>query len=129
MVLGAYDNCLLLGAYDSCLLLGAYDSCLLLGAYDSCLLLVRYVKRLVLESECHLLLATVSAHERCILVERVRYKSTEKIQDPAGIRTHLLNTSQMLLPLIRLRPLGNATYVACLPLLCQGSEWLNGKSV
>ena len=25
---------------------------------------------------------------------------------------------------IRLRPLGNATYVACLPLLCQGSKWL-----
>ena len=24
---------------------------------------------------------------------------------------------------------GNATYVACLSLLCQGSEWLNGKSV
>ena len=30
---------------------------------------------------------------------------------------------------IRLRPLDNAAYVACLPLLCQGSEWLNGKSV
>ena len=30
---------------------------------------------------------------------------------------------------IRLRPLGNAAYVACLPLLCQGSKWLNGKSV
>ena len=28
---------------------------------------------------------------------------------------------------IRLRPLGNAAYVACLPLLCQGSEWLNGN--
>ena len=26
-------------------------------------------------------------------------------------------------------PLGNAAYVACLPLLCQVSEWLNGKSV
>ena len=22
-----------------------------------------------------------------------------------------------------------AAYVACLPLICQGSEWLNGKSV
>ena len=30
---------------------------------------------------------------------------------------------------IWLRPLGNAAYVACLPLLCQGSKWLNGKSV
>ena len=30
---------------------------------------------------------------------------------------------------IWLRPLGNAAYVACLTLLCQGSEWLNGKSV
>ena len=31
---------------------------------------------------------------------------------------------------IRLKPpLGNAAYVACLPLLCQGSEWLNGKSI
>ena len=29
---------------------------------------------------------------------------------------------------IWLRPLGNAAYVACLPLLCQGSKWLNGKS-
>ena len=26
-------------------------------------------------------------------------------------------------------PQGNAAYVACLLLLCQGSEWLNGKSV
>ena len=26
---------------------------------------------------------------------------------------------------IRLRPLGNPAYVACLPLLCQGSKWLN----
>ena len=34
------------------------------------------------------------------VVERVRNKSTEKIQDPAGIRTQdLLNTSQTLLPL------------------------------
>ena len=30
---------------------------------------------------------------------------------------------------IRLRPLGNAAYVACLPLLCQGSKWLSGKSI
>ena len=30
---------------------------------------------------------------------------------------------------IQLRPLGNAAYVACLLLLCQGSEWLSGKSV
>ena len=30
---------------------------------------------------------------------------------------------------IRLSPLGNAGYVACLLLLCQGSKWLNGKSV
>ena len=30
---------------------------------------------------------------------------------------------------IQLRPLGNAAYVACLPHLCQGSKWLNGKSV
>ena len=30
---------------------------------------------------------------------------------------------------IRLRPLGNASYVACLPLFCQGSKWLNDKSV
>ena len=30
---------------------------------------------------------------------------------------------------IRLRPLDNAAYVACLLLLCQGSKWLNGKSV
>ena len=35
-----------------------------------------------------------------VFVERVRNKSMEKIQDPAGIRTQdLLNTSQMLLPL------------------------------
>ena len=30
---------------------------------------------------------------------------------------------------IWLRTLGNAAYVACLPLFCQGSKWLNGKSV
>ena len=30
---------------------------------------------------------------------------------------------------IQLRPLGNAAYVACLLLFCQGFEWLNGKSV
>ena len=30
---------------------------------------------------------------------------------------------------VRLRPLGNAACVACLLLLCQGSKWLNGKSV
>ena len=30
---------------------------------------------------------------------------------------------------IRLRLLGNAFYVACLPLLCQRSAWLNGKSI
>ena len=30
---------------------------------------------------------------------------------------------------IRLRPLENAACVACLPLVCQGSKWLNGKSV
>ena len=30
---------------------------------------------------------------------------------------------------IRLRPLGNAAHVACLLLLCQGFEWLTGKSV
>ena len=30
---------------------------------------------------------------------------------------------------IRLSPLGNATYVACLPLLCQGSKWFNDKSI
>ena len=30
---------------------------------------------------------------------------------------------------IRLRPLGNVAYVACLLLLCQGSKWLNGRSV
>ena len=30
---------------------------------------------------------------------------------------------------IWLSPLGNAGYVACLLLLCQGSKWLNGKSV
>ena len=30
---------------------------------------------------------------------------------------------------IRLKPLGNAAYVACLLLLCQGPKWLNGKSV
>ena len=30
---------------------------------------------------------------------------------------------------IWLRPLGNVAYVACLPLLCQGSKWLNGKSI
>ena len=30
---------------------------------------------------------------------------------------------------IRLRPLGNAAYVACPLLLCQGSEWLNRKSI
>ena len=29
----------------------------------------------------------------------------------------------------RLRPLGNAAYVACLLLLCQGSKRLNGKTV
>ena len=34
-----------------------------------------------------------------VFVERVRNKSMEKIQDPAGIRTQdLLNTSQTLLP-------------------------------
>ena len=30
---------------------------------------------------------------------------------------------------ILLRPLGNAAYASCLPLLCQGSKWLNDKSV
>ena len=30
---------------------------------------------------------------------------------------------------IRLMPLGNAAYVACLLLLCQGSKWLNGMSI
>ena len=30
---------------------------------------------------------------------------------------------------IRLRPLANAAYVACLPLLYQGSKWCNCKSV
>ena len=30
---------------------------------------------------------------------------------------------------IRLKPLGNAAYVACLPLLCQGFKWLSGKSI
>ena len=30
---------------------------------------------------------------------------------------------------IQLRPLGNAAYVVCLPLLCQGSKLLNGKIV
>ena len=30
---------------------------------------------------------------------------------------------------IWLRPLGNAAYVACLLLLCQGSKWPNGKHV
>ena len=40
-----------------------------------------------------------------VFAERVRNKSTEKIQDPAGIRTQdLLNTSQMLLPLNYLDP-------------------------
>ena len=40
-----------------------------------------------------------------IFVERVRNKSTEKIQDPAEIRTQdLLNTSQTLLPLSHLDP-------------------------
>ena len=29
---------------------------------------------------------------------------------------------------IWLRPLDNAAYVACLLLICQGSEWLNGRS-
>ena len=29
----------------------------------------------------------------------------------------------------RVRPLGNFVYVACLLLLCQGSKWLNGKSI
>jgi len=46
-----------------------------------------------------------------------------------------MNTIQTLLLLhpwtvgIQLRPLGNAAYVACLPLLFQVSKWLNGKSV
>ena len=30
---------------------------------------------------------------------------------------------------IRLRLLGNAAYVACFPLLCQGFKWLSGKSI
>ena len=30
---------------------------------------------------------------------------------------------------IRLRLLGNAAYVACLPLHCQGSKWLSGKCI
>ena len=30
---------------------------------------------------------------------------------------------------VRLRPIGITAYVPCLLLLCQGSEWLNGKSV
>ena len=30
---------------------------------------------------------------------------------------------------IWLKPLSNAAYVACLPLLCQGFKWLNKKSV
>ena len=46
-----------------------------------------------------------------------------------------MNTIQMLLLLhpwavgIQLRTVGNAAYVVCLPLLCQGSKWLNGDSV
>ena len=44
-------------------------------------------------------------------VERVRNKSTEK--NPGSAKASI----------------GNAAYVACLPLLCQGSEWLNSKSV
>ena len=31
--------------------------------------------------------------------------------------------------MIRLRPLGNAPCVACLPFFCEGSKWLNGKRV
>ena len=30
---------------------------------------------------------------------------------------------------IWLRPLGNATYIVCLPLFCQGSKWLSGKNI
>ena len=30
---------------------------------------------------------------------------------------------------IRLKPVGHAAYVACLPLLCQGSKWLSGNSI
>ena len=58
----------------------------------------------------------------------------KKIRDPAGIQTQdLLNTSVALREWesvgIWLRPLGYAAYVACLPLLHQGSMWLSGTSV
>ena len=40
-----------------------------------------------------------------VFAERATNKSTEKIQDPAGIQAqHLLNTSQMRLPLGHLDP-------------------------
>ena len=62
-------------------------------------------KNLPSEAGWYLLLATVSTHEWCLLVERVRNKFMEKIRDPAGIRTQdLLNTSQMPLPLSHLDP-------------------------
>ena len=74
------------------------------------------------------------------LLQRVRNKSTEKNPGSSWDSNPRPNASQMpLRPLaegqktsetgIWLRSLGNSAYVACLPLLCQGSEWLNGKSV
>ena len=62
----------------------------------------------------------------------VRNKSTGKIWDPGGIWTQdFLNTGHREWESVEilLRPLGNAAYMACLPLLCQGSKWPNGKSI
>ena len=54
------------------------------------------------------------------------------MNDDVLIREPQLNSnweSENQLEFNRLRPLGNAACVACLPLLCQGSKWFNGMSV
>ena len=52
----------------------------------------------------------------CFFLLRVRNKFTETIPGSRSVG-------------IRLRSPGNTAYLACLPLLCQGSKWLNGNSV
>ena len=60
-----------------------------------------------------------------VFAEKVRNKSTGK---KSGIQREI-SLREWESVGIQLRPLGNAAYVACLPLLCHGSKWLNGKNI
>ena len=65
--------------------------------------------KLYLEAWCYLLVTTVGTHEWCfdeIASAEFQLREWESVG-------------------IQLRPLGNAGYVACLPLLCQRSKWRN----